>query len=224
MAGERNSGARATSAYDPPEAATGAISTAADAWQLGMKLIEVLTQRLPAWDRARMSAPQVQAAVPERFREIAGHCLKVDRGKRWTFGEIIKRVEADRLEAVRRGSERVEPVRPALRSSQPDARTEKTASATAIAAQQKEFAKWPYWLGLAAVVVVVLFLMARPKTERAPADEQSTQGSQPAETSTSREAAPSRAALGDRNGHTASPDNQNGVVRRVIPQVSPSPR
>ena len=223
MAGERNSDARASGAYDPPEAATGAILTAADPWQLGMTLIEVLTQRLPAWDRARMSAPQVPAAVLEPFREIAGHCLQVDTGKRWTVGEILHRVEADPVQAVR-GPARVEPVRPALRSSQPDARTEKTASATAIAAQQKEFAKWPYLLGLAAVVVVVLFLMARPKTERAPADEQSTQGSQPAETSTSREAAPGRAALGDTNAHTASQDNQNGVVRQVMPQVSPSAR
>src|SRR5713226_3892620 len=155
MAGERSGSARATSAHDSPEAATGTISTASDVWQLGMTLIEVLTQRLPVWDRARMSAPQVSAAVPEPFREIAGHCLQVDAGKRWTVGEILHRVEADRVKGVRRGSERMEPVRPALRSSQLDARTEKTASATAIAAQQKEFAKWPYLLGLAAVVVVV---------------------------------------------------------------------
>src|SRR5260370_36831596 len=105
MAGERNSGARATSAYDPPEAATGAISTAADPWQLGMTLIEVLTQRLPAWDRARMSAPQVPAAVPGPFREVAGHCLQVDKGRRRSAGEILHRVEAGRAGGVRRGSE-----------------------------------------------------------------------------------------------------------------------
>src|SRR5258708_2197993 len=131
MGDERSGGARATSAYDPPEVATGAISAASDVWQMGMTLIEVSTQHLPVWDRTRMSAPQVPAAVPEPFREIAGHCLQVDTGKRWTVGEILHRVAADRVEAVRRGSERVEPVRPALRSSQPDARTEKTASATA---------------------------------------------------------------------------------------------
>jgi TonB family protein len=215
--GERNGGARATNAYDPPEAATGAISAAADVWQLGMTLVEVLTQHLPVWDRARMNAPRVPVAVPEPFREIAGHCLQVDAGKRWTVGEILHRVEADRVEAARRGSERVEPAGPALRSSQP----EKAASATASAAQRKEFTKWPYWLGLAAVVVVAFFLIARPKTSSPPAEQQSTQaepgaaaeGAQPAQTSTSQEP-----------NTNASHDNQNDVVRQVMPQVSPSAR
>src|SRR6202165_1117656 len=126
-----------------------------------------------------MSAPQVPAAVPEPFREISGHCLQVDAGRRWTVGQILHRIDADRVEEVVRGSERVEPAGPALRSSQADAGTEKVASASAIAAQQKEFAKWPYWLGLVAVVVVVLFLIARPKTSSGPADEQSRPISQP---------------------------------------------
>jgi TonB family protein len=217
MAGERSGGARATSAYDSPEAATGASSTAADVWQLGMTLIEVLTQHLPAWDQAKMSAPQVPAAVPEPFREIAGHCLQVAAGERWTIGEILRRVETNRLEAVRRGSERAEPAGPALRSSQPDAQTKKTASATASWAQRKEFTKWPYWLGLAAVVVVAFFLIARPKTSSRPAEEQSTQ----AEPSSAPEGShSSQTSPGDTNTGTTS----NGVVRQVMPQVSPSAR
>jgi TonB family protein len=220
MAGERSGGARA-SAYDSPEAATGTISTAGDVWQLGMTLIEVLTQHLPVWDRARMSAPQVPAAVPEPFREIAGHCLQVDPGERWRVREILHRVEADRVEAVRRGSERVEPARPVPPLAQSDAHTKKMASATAIAAQRKASAKWPYWLGLAAVVVVIFFLIARPKTSSPPADEQSTQaergaaaeGSQPAQTSP-----------GHTNTGTTSSDNQNGIVQQVMPQVSASAR
>jgi TonB family protein len=224
MSGERNGNARATSAYDPPEAATGAISTASDVWQVGMTLIEVLTQHLPVWDQARMSAPGVPAVVPEPFREIAGHCLQVDAGKRWTVEEILHRVDADRVEQGRRGSERLEPAGPALRSSQSDVRTEKMASASSIAAQRKEFTKWPYLLGLAAAVVVVWFLMARPKTASAPADEQSTQGSQPAETSTSQQPTRGSAAPGEKNSGIPSADNQNGVVRQVMPQVSPSAR
>jgi TonB family protein len=225
--GERSGSARATSAYDPPEAAMGLISTAADVWQLGMTLIEVLTQRLPVWNRARTSAPEASAAVPEPFREIARHCLQVDAGERWTVGEILHRVEADR-----RGSERVEPARSVPTSAKPDGQTEKTVSAPAIAGQQKASAKWPYWLGLAAVVAIVVFLIARPKTSSPPAEEQSTQGqqgtategSQPAQTSTSQEPKPRAAAPGDTNTDTTSHGNQNGVVRQMMPQVSPSAR
>jgi TonB family protein len=216
MAGERSGGARATSAYDSPEAATGTISTAGDVWQLGMTLIVVLTQRLPVWDRARTSAPGVPAAVPEPFREIAGHCLQVDARQRWTVGEIVHRVEG-----VQRGSERLEPAPPVPPLAQSDAQTKKMASATAFADQRKASAKWPYWLGLAAVVVVIFFLIARPKTSSPPADEQSTQaersaaagGSQPAQTS-----------QGQTNTGTTSSDNQNGIVQQVMPQVSPSAR
>src|SRR5258708_21783171 len=105
IAGERSGGAQATSAYDPPEAAREAISTAADVWQMGMTLIEVLTQRLPVWDHARTGSPEIPAVVPEPFREIVGQCLQVDAGKRWTVGEVLHRVEAHRADAVRRGCE-----------------------------------------------------------------------------------------------------------------------
>jgi len=221
MAGERSGGAQATSAYDPPEAATGTISTASDVWQLGMTLIEVLTQHLAVWDRGRMSAPVVPAAVPEPFREIARHCLQVDAGERWTVGEILHQVEADRVEAVRRGSERVQPARPVPMSAPPDAQTKRAASATAIAAPRKASTKWPYWLGLAAVVVVALFLIARPKTSSPPAEEQSTQGGGGA---AAERPQPAQTSPGDTNTSTASHDNQNGVVRQVMPQVSPSAR
>src|SRR6266446_847710 len=210
MAGERSGGAQATSAYDPPEAATGTISTASDVWQLGMTLIEVLTQHLAVWDRGRMSAPVVPAAVPEPFREIARHCLQVDAGERWTVGEILRRVEADRVEAVRRGSERVEPAGPVPMSPLPDAQPKKAASATAIGAPRKASTNWPYWLGLAAVVVVVFFLIARPKTLGPPAEEQSTQG----ERGAAEGPQPAQTSPGDTNT-TASYNNQNGVVRQV---------
>src|SRR5208337_2348016 len=153
--GERPS-VRKTSAYDPPEAATGAISTAADVWQLGMTLIEVLTRRLPVWDRARPSAPEVPAAVPEPLREIAEHCLQVDARTRWTVVEI-----GDALEG--KGQ------RPAPSQS------ERAVSAPAISGQHKVSAKWPYLLGLAAVVAVAFFFIARPKPSGTPREGPSTQ-------------------------------------------------
>jgi protein TonB len=77
---------------------------------------------------------------------------------------------------------------------------------------------------LVAVILVVPFLIVKPKTSSPPVEEQSTQGSQSAETSTSQTPKPNSAAPGDANTGTTSHDNQNGVVRQVMPQVSPSAR
>ena len=197
---ERRSVEEATGAYDPPEAATGAISTPADVWQLGMTLIEVLTQRLPVWDRVGPSAPEVPVAVPEPFREIAKHCLQVDAGKRWTVGEI-----SDRLQSARTVTASAQPA--------------KMASATAISGQRKESAKWPYWLGLAAVVTIALILIARPKPSNPLAEVQSSQA-QPGATAESSGGGEKASA----NADSTSADNGGGVVQRVMPQVSPSAR
>ena len=250
VAGERRPGAPTTSAYDPPEAATDAVSTAVDTWQLGMTLVEALTQRLPVWDRARPSVPEVPATVPEPFREIAKRCLQVDPGKRWTIAEI-----SDRL-----GGELQGPT---------SAQTEKAVSAPAVVGpqnvgprnlgQRKASAKWPYALGLAAALAVAFFLMARPKRPGPPAEVQSTQTqhgaaaeksqSAPAPTPpkpTSRPHAPGAAKVGDAKAEIATPeaggeektftntgfsntditntDHQSGVVQRVMPQVSPRAR
>ena len=243
VAGERRPGAPATSAYDPPEAATEAVSTAADRWQLGMTLVEALTQRLPVWDRARPSVPEVPATVPEPFREIAKRCLQVDPGKRWTLAEI-----SDRLGAQLPGPT--------------SAQTEKAVSAPALVGQQnlgqqnlgqkKAFAKWPYALGLVAVLAVAVFLIARPKRSGPPAEVQSTQAQHGAAADNSqsapaptlpkpkpRPAAPGAVKVGHIRAEGATPeatseekastntdiantDHQSGVVQRVMPQVSPS--
>ncbi len=228
-AGDRSQRAGKAGAYDPPEAATGAASTAADVWQLGMTLVEALTRRLPAWDRARPSAPELPAAVPEPFREIATHCLQVDSAKRWTVAEIAARLESDKVEGAR-------PV-------PTSARTEKAAAVPAISSERKESAKWPYALGLAAVIAVGFFLIARPKPSSPPAEIRSTQDQQAAENSQSAQAPtqpqpkpkPSLATPGKVKAERATPKaggdekasataDQTGVVLRVMPQVSPGAR
>ncbi len=193
--GERRRGATTERPYDPPNAATGAISTATDVWQLGTTLIEVLTQHLPVWDRARPGAPapEVPETVPEPFREIARHCLLVDAEKRWTVAEIGDCLKGKSLQTM-------------------SAQTEAIASARAISTQQKASAKWPYFLGLAAVVAVAVFFIARPKPSGPPTEVQSTQTPKP----------PEPGAGGDENASTSP--NEIGVVRRVMPQVSPSAR
>ncbi len=187
-----NRRAGAASAYDPPEAATGTVSAAADVWQLGLTLVEVLTQRLLVWDPARMSAPEIPEAVPEPFRQIAKHCLQVDAAKRWTMAEMSARL----------GSASAESALPAPTPAQK----------SVIVRQRNESPKWPYWLGLAALVAVAFFWVARPKPPGPESEVQST-------------AAPQGAAEGaQRATNPTNTENQSGVVRRVMPQVSPSAR
>jgi TonB family protein len=223
--GETSGGAGTTNAYDPPEA--GVFSTTGDVWQLGMTLIEVLTRRLPVWDRARPIAPEVPAGVPEPFREIAAHCLQVDAAKRWTVAEIAAHLEPG-------GSKAARPVAV-------PAHTEKAVAAAEIVGQRKASAKWPYLVGLAAAVAVGFLFLARPKPAGPPGEYQfpqtqqspASESAKSALTSTTAEPKPSPAAVeeakaGDekasQNTDAGSTDHQSGIVRRVMPQVSPSAR
>ena len=236
VASAKSRGGRTLSAYDPPEAATGMASTAGDVWQLGMTLVEVLTQRLPVWDRAGTRAPEIPA-MPEPFREIAGHCLQVDAGKRWTVAEILARLERDGSGPAPPGSEKMGAARPAptpaqsQTQSQSQTRSEKSASAPTSLRPQKTSAKWPYLLGLAALLTIAVVLIARPKASSPPAETQSTQ-TQPgaaAETNASDAkvgaAAPAVGGGGNASPSTAAANpDKDGVVQRVMPQVSPGAR
>jgi TonB family protein len=168
-----------------------------------MTLVEVLTQRLPAWGAsAAKDPPTIPAAVPEPFREIAGHCLQMDAAKRYTIAEIMAKIDDSEIND-RPGSASAESALPAPAP----------VPTPLIAGQRKESAKWPYWLGLAVLVAIAVFLMVRQKPSNPPTEVQSTQAQQSASTENSQPAT-----------ETANTDNRNGVVRRVMPQVSPNAR
>jgi TonB family protein len=78
--------------YDPPEAAS---SSAGDVWSLGMTLVELLTQRLPAWDRKAGRDPEVPECLPAPFLEIARHSLRLDPKRRWTIADIANRLKTE---------------------------------------------------------------------------------------------------------------------------------
>ncbi len=249
--GDRSYSAGTISAYDPPEAAMGALSTVGDVWQLGMTLVEALTQHLLVWDRARLSAPEVPAAVPEPFREIALHCLQVEAGGRWTIAEIVARLGSARLGPARLESARLESgglespglgkrgdaVQPMLAAT----RSEKTVSVPAISGERKAAAKWPYMVGLGAALAIGFLLIARPKPSSSPAEIRSTQdqraaeSTQPTQAPTQPESKPIPATSGEVKVEGTTPEagghekafataDQSGVVLRMMPQVSPSAR
>jgi len=80
-------------AYDPPEASGGRISPAGDVWSLGMTLVEVLTQRLPSWERTNQAEPGLPPTLPADFIDLARHCLRRDPQLRWTVSDIIARLQ-----------------------------------------------------------------------------------------------------------------------------------
>src|SRR5271167_494812 len=90
--GKSEESAGSGNVYDAPEYASGAISPSGDVWSLGMTLVEALTNRLPAWDRADNNDPQLPESVPQPFDDIAKHCLSRDPGRRWSTTEIRKRL------------------------------------------------------------------------------------------------------------------------------------
>jgi len=94
--GESIRGSGKPSVYDPPEASSGAISPAGNVWSLGMTLVEVLTQQLPAWEGKEQDEPALPETLPQPFLDIASHCLRRDPYRRWTVADIKARLEQAR--------------------------------------------------------------------------------------------------------------------------------
>lgn len=76
--------------YCPPETKH---SAASDSWALGMTLVEVLTQRLPLWDRADEAEPVVPDSLAEPFLQIARRCLRRNPSLRLRTPDIAARLE-----------------------------------------------------------------------------------------------------------------------------------
>lgn len=208
--------AKVPSAYDPPEAASGAISRTADIWQLGMTLVEVLTQRLPVQDRMASGGPVAPATMAEPFHEIAVHCLQLDVGKRWSISEILARLRSDRSKPA-----------PMLVKNE-------TAAFAAVSSEGRPSRAWSYLLGLAVVAAVAFLLIPRSKPSAPASAVQApqTEGSNPA---VQREAQPSAVATGDVKGESSaagsgadekasSGADENGLVHQVLPEVAPGAR
>ena len=101
--------AQGRSPYDPPEisasseSANGGISPAADVWSLGITLVEVLTQRLPASNETEHADPAVPQHLPKPFLEIVRNCLRKDPQQRWTIADVAARLDPPVAAALQPG-------------------------------------------------------------------------------------------------------------------------
>jgi TonB family protein len=93
VAGNADGRLNAPSVYDPPERGAGPISTAADAWSLGVILVEALTQHPPKWDNgASRGDPQVSESLPQPFAAIIRECLRSNPARRCTLNDVRARL------------------------------------------------------------------------------------------------------------------------------------
>jgi TonB family protein len=77
--------------YDAPELASGEIFPAIDVWSLGVTLVAVLTQNLPALrakEQTEQKDPVVPDTIPEPFRSIARESLHRHVKQRCTIADI----------------------------------------------------------------------------------------------------------------------------------------
>ena len=80
--------AAAEGIYAAPETAAGSISPAADLWSLGATVVEVLTQRPPAFDAQANRDAVVPDSLPEPFDAIVRACLRREPAERATLHEV----------------------------------------------------------------------------------------------------------------------------------------
>ncbi|HEX2715177.1 MAG TPA: TonB family protein [Candidatus Acidoferrales bacterium] len=139
-------------AYEPPEAAGGRASPAGDVWSLGVTLVEILTQHLPARQEGDPRKPVLPQTAPEVFQDIALGCLERDPARRCSIADIAARLDHT------------------LPASPAPAHTQETT-----ARPRKAFWKQRYavpvaavGLGLAAMLVGPKLLKRRPEAERSP--------------------------------------------------------
>lgn len=197
----KSSGLGKPSVYDPPETESGEISPAADAWSLGMTVVEALTQHLPVWDRAGQAEPTLAETLPAPFLEIVHHCLRRDPKHRWTVADIAARLHST--------------------SPMPQKQT--------AAGPQRRLAKWRYMvpavafgLAVAAMLVAPRLLKRHPEAPRAPSIsvEQSRVQPEPVQ-------GPGTSETGQPDAVTKTPTDslvRGGVVHQVLPDVPQSAR
>lgn len=193
---------QADNVYDAPEVAANGISAAGDVWSLGITLVEVLTQHVPAWDAARMSAPVVGEEVPEPFRGIARRCLEIEPAKRCGLREIRERLEARSADREAASARAVEPVKEMVAPS-------------VISATRESSPRWPYWLAAAVVAVGAIFLFLWSRSSGRPGG---------GETSAGRPTAAESAPVENATAKPRSRAPKDDIVERVMPEISPGAR
>jgi eukaryotic-like serine/threonine-protein kinase len=217
-------------AYGPPESAPGfvppakGVSPAGDVWSLGMTLVEVLTQHLPASDAAGQGNDlPLPAELPEPFLDIARHSLAQKPEDRWTVTQIAARLE-NRAPAPQLGAPAPDvrtPPRPAQQPPRPQAAPVQRPRANRHANR--------YAVPVAVGIVLLAAILFAPKLFRrhseiaqAPAATIQEPAAQPAPPPLPQLPLPAQDDAAVRPASDAAGPGE--VIERVLPDVPPSAR
>jgi TonB family protein len=98
--GETRKISRKFDVHDAPETTSSPLAASADAWSLGMTLVETLTQHTPALPSGSQADPSVPETLAQPFLDIARHTLRRDPRRRWTIPEIAARLNPKAVAAA----------------------------------------------------------------------------------------------------------------------------
>jgi TonB family protein len=98
--GESRKISRKFDVHDAPETTSSPLAASADAWSLGMTLVETLTQHTPALPSGSQADPSVPDTLAQPFLDIARHTLRRDPRRRWTIPEIAARINPKAVAAA----------------------------------------------------------------------------------------------------------------------------
>jgi len=192
---------RPADAHDAPEAGQ-SLTPASDIWSLGLTLVEVLTQKLPAKSASENAGPAVPEAVPPPFREIAQHCLLRTPELRWGVAEIHNKLEG-------RVPGAPVPLETTERVPAPSGPTDRTGTGVHLEKNRNNRASSmrPYiMVAIVAVVVAAIVFMPRLGSN------QSAQPTQPSAAQHATESPLPQTATAEANTGSAAHDTQKSEV------------
>ena len=219
--------------YDPPEVALEGLTPAGDIWDLGMTIVQTLTQRLPIWNDRLRDEPTLPDNLPEPFSDIVRHCLTRDPRKRWTIADIKSRMKqpaaAPVSEQPRDVSAVVEKAASSIRTANPTGMTKALAAQENLATLHRVLLKYAYAIPILVMLVALLVfagLLLRHRASPEVSESTPIQSSAPQPTAAaptasqqSSHAKASARRVAPQTTNEPSPAMAGDVVHRAVPTV-----
>ena len=211
QAGENYGKGEQKSAYDPPEKPEATVSASADVWALGLTIVEMLTQRVPAWETSA-GEPVLPKSLPEPFREIAQNCLRRDPNARWSIPQIGGRLKQPN-------------VLPASKPVNPVAKVPEKPAPAPITDRKGLALNYGKWLPVAVVVLAAIVVLSLLLSRKSSSGNTTATSAEVPVPNTAADSTPKpNAGSGGSAKAASTASNRSGqgeIVHQALPKISP---